>query len=80
MTNDENSIRDILNDINELERFIDFVNGFSKSFGLFEAKYSTQHGFQTKEIEVESDLLLEILEEFLKRERLTFTEIVSEIR
>lgn len=80
MTNDENELRKILNDINKLEKIADFVRKFRNDFGLLEARYYTSYGFQTKEIEVESDLLLELLEEFLKRKRLTFTEIVSEIR
>lgn len=75
MTNYEDELRKILNDIDELEKFSDFVKKSRRGFGLLEARYYGSCGLQKKEFEVGSDLLLEILQELLKRKRLAFSEI-----
>lgn len=75
MTNYEGEFRKILNDINKLEKFTDFVDKFTNDLGLLEARYYNSYGLQKKEFEVESDLLLEILRELFGQKRLTFTEM-----
>lgn len=80
MTNYEGELRKIFNDINELEKFTDFVDKFTNDLGLLEARYYNSYGLQKKEFEKEFeaglDLLLELQQELLNRKRVSFSDIV----